>query len=264
MRTFPNPAPRLAIRAQPNPLSSRRSRAVALLLLSLACPQLLRAQTLEGTLLDDRTGQRIWAGTVTLLTADSAEVVSTRTDRGGKFVLHARGPGTYRVRAERARFTPAMSAPMELKEGDTIHVQLLLLRSAVVLNPLVVHAPRRLRGPLGDFYDRLNRMPWGKFVTREEIERRPGSRATDLLRRISGVQLVPARGSFGSHVLLRGTCHPTVFVNGTRVPLVMGMTIDDLVSPTMLEGIEVYKNAIEVPAQYGLDVDCGAILLWTR
>jgi hypothetical protein len=266
MHTLTSAIARFTLRLRPRarPLS-RLVCALAFLLVSLASAQALPAQIVRGTLLDDRTGQRIPAGTMSLLTEDSMQVADARTDRGGAFVLQAVRPGSYRLRAEHPGFVSVVSSAMEVKEGDTVRVEVALSRGAIVLNPVVVKArPRRRGSPVDGYHDRLERLPWGTFVTREEIERSHAGRATDLLRRIPGVQVVPAARSVGSNVILRGTCSPTVFVDGSRVPLLGGATIDDLVKPSMLEGIEVYRNATQIPAEYGLDAGCGAILLWSR
>jgi len=240
---------------------ARLVRIPFLLFACLAFAQALPAQTIEGTLLDDETGERISAGTVTLLREGNVQVAETQTTRG-VFVLQAARSGAYRLRAERAGYAMVISSPMELKAGDTIQVQFRLSKRAVVLDPIVV-TPRR-EGPLADYYDRLHRRPWAQIVTREEIDRRHEHRASDLLRDIPGVLLFPVRGSAGSTVALRRGCTPAVFVDGILVPTIARVTIDDLVRPSMLEGIEVYKNSLDAPPQYGLIGPCGAILFWTR
>ena len=60
-------------------------------------------------------------------------------------------------------------------------------------------------------------------------------------------------------------CRPAVYVVGLRYPLLRGETIDNVVDPTALEGIEVYAHAAEVPVEFqGPWSNCGAIVLWTR
>jgi hypothetical protein len=54
-------------------------------------------------------------------------------------------------------------------------------------------------------------------------------------------------------------------LDGVPYALLGGETIDDVVSPTQLEGIEVYRHAAEVPAEFlTAGSSCGAIVLWTR
>ncbi|MGH7555626.1 MAG: carboxypeptidase regulatory-like domain-containing protein [Longimicrobiales bacterium] len=85
---------------------------------------------------------------------------------------------------------------------------------------------------------------------------------TDLLRGVAGVHPTPSRRGTGSIVQLRGGCIPRVFLDGLRIQL-LGMTIDDLVRPAELEGIEIYRGAGELPAEFAHGA-CGAVVLWTR
>ncbi|HEV2129941.1 MAG TPA: Plug domain-containing protein [Longimicrobiaceae bacterium] len=123
---------------------------------------------------------------------------------------------------------------------------------------------RRGTGLLAGFHQRSTARVLGAFVTRADIEKQRAHTTTALLRRIPGVQLVPRPLGGGHTVMLRGTCAPMVYIDGIKVRLFSG-TIDDLVTPQALEGIEVYRSAAEVPAEYsGLNAGCGVILLWTR
>jgi hypothetical protein len=41
--------------------------------------------------------------------------------------------------------------------------------------------------------------------------------------------------------------------------------IDDLVHPSLVEGIEAYSGISQLPAQYsGSESACGVVLVWTR
>jgi outer membrane receptor for ferrienterochelin and colicin len=126
----------------------------------------------------------------------------------------------------------------------------------------VVSYTRRPPGPLGGFYERARRRAFGAFVTREDIERRNPFQTTDLLRTMAGIQLTPARFGNRYHVRMRG-CAPRVFLDGIQIRMV-GLTIDDLVRPNELEGIEVYRSSAETPGEFTSPGGCGAIALWTR
>ena len=87
---------------------------------------------------------------------------------------------------------------------------------------------------------------------------------TDLLRTVPGLQVLPSLRGFGNVVRTIEGCTPAVYLGGTRFPL-MGESIDDIVNPMALEGIEVYTHAAEVPAEFqGPFSNCGVIALWTR
>jgi hypothetical protein len=45
----------------------------------------------------------------------------------------------------------------------------------------------------------------------------------------------------------------------------MGESIDDIVNPNDIEGIEVYTNPAEVPGEFmTARTNCGVIALWTK
>lgn len=203
--------------------------------------------------------------TMSLLDEGGARLAGTQTDSTGSFGLSAARAGAYGLRAERVGYRTAATPAMELDAGDTLRVEFRLSTEAVLLGPVVVTGrPRRLTGALREFHERAERRAWGSFVTREEISRRNPVRTTDLLRTLPGVRLAPTRS--GRHaVLLRGGCPARVYLDGIRVRLA-GTSIDDLVRPPELEGIEVYPGEAGIPAQYGglSGGGCGAVLLWTR
>jgi hypothetical protein len=220
-----------------------------------------RAQTVSGRLLDAATAQPIAAGTMALL-SDGTAVATVVTDTAGRFVLNAGRSGSYRLRAERIGYRTAETLPLDLTEGDTVMVEFRLSVDAVAMNPITVTGhSRRPAGQLGGFYDRMRSGIGGAFITREEIEERRPIDTTDLLRTIPGV-FVTAGARGGTIVRVRGDCSPRVFLDGLPIQL-MGMSIDNLVRPMDLEGIEVYRGPAELPAQFAHGA-CGAIVLWTR
>jgi hypothetical protein len=202
---------------------------------------------------------------MTLLDEAGEKLAGTLTDSTGLFGLSSTRGGAHLLKAERVGYRTATTPAMELGAADTLRVEFRLSVQAVLLSPMVVTVqPRRLTGALRDFYQRAERRAWGSFITREEIDRRHPGHTTDLLLTSPGVQVVPTR--FGRNtVLLRGGCPARVYLDGIGVRL-HGTSIDDLVRPQELEGIEVYRNEAEVPGQYGglSNGGCGAVLLWTR
>lgn len=221
------------------------------------------AQVVSGTLVEAGSRVPLRGGVVTLLGEDSAAVAELRTDSAGAFVFTLPGGGKYRLRAEQAGFRAATSPVLAIGALDTLQVEFSLARDVVVLEPLVVKArSRRLTAAARRFYDRAESGGGGGiFITREEIERTHPGRTTDLLRRVPGVQTTALLG--GSRVTVRGGCVPTVYLDGQRV---QGLrSIDDLVQPLDVEGIEVYRAAHEAPVEYGgLQAGCAVVLIWTR
>ena len=167
-------------------------------------------------------------------------------------------------RAEKAGFRGVVSSPFALRAGDTLAVAIRLTEAVVLLDSLRVGAPpREIPLRARPFYDRMNAGSFGQFITREQIAAHRPARTTDLLRRVAGLQFGVTRGD-GFSTRLRGGCSPTFYLDGTKVQFV-GITIDDVVRPGEIEGIEIYRSVMEAPPEYqGLNSGCSAILIWTR
>lgn len=89
-------------------------------LVCLAAPDLLRCQTVDGVLIDAQSGRPVPAARMLLM--DTADVVhdSTTSDRGGRFVLTARGAGTYVISVEREAYATVMSGGLPLELDRTV------------------------------------------------------------------------------------------------------------------------------------------------
>lgn len=237
-------------------------RTLAILALGLvAAAPAVSAQVIHGNLLDANSRVPLTEGVVTLLHDDTA-VVQVRTDTAGAFTLRIPRRGSYRLRAEQPSYRAATSPAIGLGAQDTVEVEFTLAMDIVVLDPLVVRARTRRLTPMARrFYERKERGVWGTFITRQEIEKYRPIRTTDLFHRIPGVQTSPMMG--GQSVTIRGTCRPTVFVDGVRISYYR--SIDDLAQPLDIEGLEVYRSSAQAPPEYtGIRAGCATVLIWTR
>lgn len=236
-------------------------RYISLVVSLLAYASALPAQVIHGTLLDANSRTPLAQGVVTLLREDST-VAQVSTDTAGAFSLSIPRRGAYRLRAEQPGYRTATSPALGIGAQDTVEVEFTLAIDIVVLEPLVVRArTRRLTPQARRFYERKEQGVWGTFITRDDIERYHPIRTTDLFHRIPGVQTSPMMG--GQSVVIRGTCRPTVYVDGVRVNNYR--SIDDLAQPMQIEGIEVYRSSAQAPAEYtGLRAGCATVLIWTR
>ena len=226
----------------------------------------LQAQSIHGKLLTEGSDRPVAAALVRLVTDQGVRVGEpTKSDPNGGFELKAPADGVYRLRAERAGFQTAVSPAMELRLGDEVGIELHLLPDTLLLRPVVVTAhSRRAPGKLGGFYDRQASHVFGTFITRERIDSVRPLEATELLRGIPGLEVLPARHGVGSVVRTAEGCTPPLYLNGLRFPM-LGETIDQIVSPNDVEAVEVYAHAAEVPPEFRSPRGhCGAIVIWTR
>jgi hypothetical protein len=222
----------------------------------------VHGQVMRGHLVDDSTELPIEAARIVLLGSEGETIDAAMTDSAGYFSVAGGEAGEYRLTAGRIGYPQTVSSPLSLAFGDTLQVEFRISAGVVLLDPVIVTGRRR-RPPadIRAFYRRAESGIFGTFLTRTDIERAHPVRSSDLLRTIPGVQVVPmALG--GAATLIRG-CRPLIVVDGVRVQNVT--SIDHLVQPLELEGLEVYRSPSQVPVEYGgLRSNCGAILIWTR
>lgn len=235
------------------------------LLLGLAQP--LVAQSIRGRLLEQGSDRPIASAAVSLLPAANAQpVATTRTSNDGAFALTAPGPGIYRLMAVLPGYRTAVSPAMEFQANDQVDFTWRLLSDTVRLRPIAVTAnARQPAGRSGGFYERMQRRSaFGHFIGRDQIEKQRPFTVSDLLRTIPGLVVTPSPAGFGDVVRTTEGCQPAIYLDGIRFPL-MGESIDQIVNPMDLEGIEVYTHAAEVPVEFaGPGSSCGVIALWTR
>jgi hypothetical protein len=246
------------------------SRLVILsLFLSVVLPLESMAQTLRGRVVDAGSAHAIAQATIRLVSLDGkpiAEVVSTDS---GHFEILAPRSGRYNVEADRIEYVTMRGGPIRLLTESTAEVEIRLSIRAVALEPIEVKVEARKPSLVrAGFYDR-QRTGLGTFIDEADIEARNARRTTDLFRAVAGVRVIS--DGRNEHVVLRGGigssfttpyCRPQIYLDGIHVePFDLGREI----SPYDLEGIEIYRSAAQVPAQYGgANSSCGVILLWTR
>jgi outer membrane cobalamin receptor len=193
------------------------------------------------------------------------------TDSSGVFRFALPAAGAFRVAVRHVAYTAFDSDPVDVTHGETVSLEIRLAVARIALEPLVVTvrtSDRRLAG----FHERRLVHRFGRFLSREDIERRSAPRTTDLLRGFPGIAIVPvqSRGRAGparNLVTMRGTtgsCEPAIYIDGIRSSQSEQSTLDDVLTPESLEGVEVYASATTAPPQYAGQAPCGVVLFWTR
>jgi hypothetical protein len=120
-------------------------------------------------------------------------------------------------------------------------------------------------GRMREFWRRRSR-GWGRFFTREDIERRHPVQLSDMLRMIPGIAVIRTEST--THV--RSTrssagwaqgCELRIWIDGMQLS---DADIDRMVSPEGVEAIEVYQGP-ETPVELGGALNsCGSVVIWTR
>ena len=195
------------------------------------------------------------------VTATGGEPHSVKTDAHGHFSLDAVAGGIAKMTVRRMGYHP-YSGTIRIGGDDGVDsVHAVLYAASLALAGVEVRemATDDSSWP-AEFRARKRSSQFGYFLDRAKLEATHASRPSDALRGVPGVTLLPSR-RIGNLVRLRG-CRPTLWIDGTRAA---GAELDELVTVTDLEAVEVYSSIAGLPPRY-LDRQnvCGAVLIWTR
>ncbi|HET7229327.1 MAG TPA: carboxypeptidase regulatory-like domain-containing protein [Longimicrobium sp.] len=243
---------------------------VAAAALLLARP--LSAQIFGGRVIDQATSQPLKGATVELINDQNRVVQRARSDGDGFVAFELRQPGTYRVRTSMAGYTTRNSQALQIDIRQTVQVDIPLstglANGEVALDSLTVigrsQPARRTDLEREGFYDR-EKMGFGRFMTAADIERRMAVQTTEIFRAIPGVTLIPTGSSrYRLAVTRSGTnCSPSIILD--NMPVNATDELDDMVKPQDISGVEVYRGASEVPAQFMASRNsCGLVVIWTK
>ena len=186
--------------------------------------------------------------------------VDVQTNERGAFAIDGLPGGTHTVEVRVIGYVP-VTRVVHLAAARPISIEVKLDRAAVILATETVRGKLVYSRRLVEF-ERRRRSGFGKYVTTEEIDRRPTAKLGQLLQNVLGVYVqsragqtsVTMRGSFG------GYCVPTLYVDGHR-----DLSGDfDYLYADEIAGIEVYSRENQRPTGYQDSNRCGAVLVWTR
>jgi hypothetical protein len=193
-------------------------------------------------------------------------VVVAITNDSGRFHVAQMPMGARGVFVRRLGFAP-QRAPIRTSATGTVD------SVDVVLN-VVVHtlAAVEAQDPhdslskkvLADFWERRAR-GFGKFVTRDEIDKKGASRFVDVVRSVSGLSIMTYRGRqeirFRGAAIGSANCPPQYWMDG--IPLEGGSAEE--ISPENVEAIELYASPATTPPQFSTrSPTCGTVVVWSR
>ncbi len=224
--------------------------------LPLAGSITLRAQTgsITGLVVRSMDGVAIEGARIELI---GTRLVVT-TSRRGEFSFKDLEPGRYTVQASAIGFS-TLSTELDLRAREVIQVEFQAHAETFRLPEVEVNERFRLPPE----FLRRSQEGGGRYMSRAEIERRPGAaNVADLLRTFPGVRVicrtVPCTVAF-----TRATrnCQPAYFLDGMQTESAALM----LQPAREVDGIEVYSGLAEMPPELrGRNGACGAFVVWTR
>jgi hypothetical protein len=192
--------------------------------------------------------------------------LETRSASDGRYALSGLPTGSYLLETTAIGYQPSREI-IALRTDATLTADTRLER-LLMLDTVQVRAQRRrLLGPTMAGFEERRQRGFGKFLGPEELSKRVESQTSDLFANMAGVRVVPGVG--GDRVLLRGdlrgSCVPTVFIDGIRIPNPDGQdSVNDYVMPMDIRAIEVYVTAVTRPPEFAIGTStCGSIIIWT-
>lgn len=226
-----------------------------------------------GTVTDEQTGDGIASADVILRNATGRRLRAVATDEAGRFQVLLSRTAAVRIQTVRPGYRPTTTPVLHFDGHEFFEIEIRMDPDVVLLAPLEVVARAGTgRSPvLAGFSQRLS-AGTGHYITRLDVQRRRPAYVTDLLADVPGVTLVSSgRGTQRLVRMVRGGaghCPVQIFLDGRLVTRPTGgaeFSVDDVVSPGSVEGIEVYRGLSTVPAEFFTpDADCGVVAIWTR
>lgn len=190
--------------------------------------------------------------------------VSTHSD--GRFRMAGLPAGAVVVTVKRLGYQMrTFPAIVESDAAQVKSIDVVLHPVPTGLTPVTVQARRDARElQLTGFYDR-QRAGIGRFITRDQIEKRRASSFMELLRSmVPGMQLTGTGRTPNRTVQLRNRpCAPLVVLDGFPM---YGAGFDlTSVNPVTVLGVEIYSGPATVPAKFRSFKNgegCGVIAIW--
>ncbi|MDB4877584.1 MAG: TonB family protein [Gemmatimonadetes bacterium] len=201
-----------------------------------------------------------------VVTGETASPVRAISDDSGNYRLSGVRAGPIKVWARHIGYAPE-TLTVVVRSGEIARADFSLRTSAAQLDADIIEADP-LRGKMGAFNKRRARGV-GSFITRAEIEHRRPASMSELLRYVPGVGVTqkmagepqPIHMQRSAKSSMQASCVVQVYVDGHPYP---NGSVDDF-QPLAIEGVEVYRSASEIPADFRTrDATCGVIALWTR
>ncbi|UCC73545.1 MAG: TonB-dependent receptor plug domain-containing protein [Gemmatimonadota bacterium] len=221
----------------------------------------------KGRVIEDESELPIDGVRVTLISIDDRRLEIAYTDELGSFEFAVRYRSGVKLRADRIGYKETLTPTLHFDDHDFFRVEIRMKVDAVLLAPLEVVGRSRSFSPVHANFEHRRLTGSGWYITRSDIEELKPSYVTDLLATVPGVRLVSS-GSGHRRMPTFGRipgCYAQVYVDGFQINRGPGFTIDDVVLPGSVEGIEVYRGLATVPAEYlSPDAICGVVAIWTR
>ena len=187
-----------------------------------------------------------------------------KTNAAGVFILDSLALGTQTLEVRALGFVPVSRSVNVTGAEAPVTIRMTTIKA--MLDTIKVIGERVYNADVNGFEMR-RRGGMGRYISREDIDRRQPYEFTNLLYGIPGMLLSFRAGhiSFVTRGVV-GTCTPAIFLDGFQQILDYESDLNFLVQPDEIEGVEIYTSGPLTPAQFTGrgGTGCGSIVVWTR
>ena len=235
---------------------------LAVLLPLVATPRIGYTQALAVTVRDSAQ-QPIPDASLVLLDSRRRVYATARSSKAGSALMHRADTGSYSLLVRRFGFKPEEISLGALTPNDTIAVRVILHRTMLMLDPIIVKAERDSLRTTTVFGVNL-RATGGTIITPSQIDYSVlGARdLADVLQRqpVGGTRVDQRRRCLTSTKSFPARCLPAV-IDGQL--FIDGSTINDFVLPEAIDYIVVLRGS-EVGVRFGSIGMDGILLIATK
>lgn len=234
-------------------------------LLALPCTAHAQAVQLRGTVINAQTQKALEGAQILLFAPDGAVQAAATSDSAGGFSFEALTAGRYTIRVLHIGFAPARGNVVNVAALSTTTV-LVPLSQVVTIEGVTVTGNALPEGLRIREFETRRRMHIGTSFNRDDFERLYAEHVLDLLVEVDGfVRLGGGSTTDRSYAVNFRRCTPAIWIDGFFSTLPPNEVIENL-SLWNVYGVEVFRNASEIPGEYTVrgPAGCGLILIWTR
>jgi len=253
-----------------HPIAGRPGRHLVFVavLLALAGTRPLNAQVrFAGRVIEDGNLEAIAAARVSFFDLYDRFLGAVTTGRDGRFQFNVEKTPAVRIRVQRIGYKETLTPLLRFDNRTSFEVEVRLRTDAVLVAPLEVTGASGTGGnPYFSGFEHRRKTGSGVYFSRADVERRKPALITDLIATVSGVH-VSGSGSGNRRVITMGRtqCPAQLYIDGFFVNVAGAMTLDEVVAPGDVEGIEIYHGLGSVPAEFmSGQARCGVIVVWTK
>ena len=243
----------------------KAKRVSVLVVVLLAVPSLaLATGSLYGTIIAEDGGDRLSGTNVLLL----GTTIGATTNLDGEYRIEGIPPGTYEVRASFEGYDSKILSGVVIKEGESTKLNTRLVKrvgaaASFTIDDLIVTADRVMSTEVALITERMNSITIGDAISAERISKSPDSSGSDVLKRVTGLQVVDSK-----FVYVRGMTdrYSVTWLDGVPVSSTdtdvdrRSFTYDILPSSLLASAVVVKSASPDLPG----DFSGGLIRLNTR